>query len=111
MGMYGGPCMGMQGGIGAPGASSTAVEGSSGATSSYTSNVEKTTSGMINGARHVMGRATGKWWYDQAIPFNAANNPYYPFLVAEIQKARPRVKPPTTYELCRAILDAKIDDV
>ncbi|ERN09090.1 hypothetical protein AMTR_s00014p00055820 [Amborella trichopoda] len=66
---------------------------------------------MVKGTRNMLGRYVGKWFYDKGIPFDAANSPYFLPMVNTIQRARPGVKPPTTYELSGPILDEEVEEV
>ncbi|ERN02671.1 hypothetical protein AMTR_s00085p00084190 [Amborella trichopoda] len=45
-----------------------------------------TLKGMINGARDLIARGIGKWWYNSALHFNAANSPFHSSMIAEIGK-------------------------
>ncbi|ERM97708.1 hypothetical protein AMTR_s00121p00069000 [Amborella trichopoda] len=54
---------------------------------------------MVKGIRNMLGRYIGKLLYNKGIPFNAVNSPYFPPMVNTIQRAGPRVKPLTAYEL------------
>ncbi|ERM96723.1 hypothetical protein AMTR_s03070p00004010 [Amborella trichopoda] len=70
-----------------------------------------TLKGMVKGTRNMLGRYVGKWFYDKGIPFDAANSPYFTPMVNAIQRARPKVKPLTTYELSGPILDEEVEEV
>ncbi|ERM94390.1 hypothetical protein AMTR_s00010p00252460 [Amborella trichopoda] len=66
---------------------------------------------MVKGSRNMLGRYVGNWFYDKGIPFDATNSPYFLPMVSVIQRARPGVKPPTSYELSGPILDEEVEEV
>ncbi|ERN04772.1 hypothetical protein AMTR_s00140p00048150 [Amborella trichopoda] len=65
---------------------------------------------LIKGTRKRKARGIGKWWFSNAIPFHAADNTYFPSMIAEIQSVEPGVKPPIAYDLSGAILDVEMED-
>ncbi|ERN11720.1 hypothetical protein AMTR_s00022p00233700 [Amborella trichopoda] len=67
--------------------------------------------GMVKGTRNMLEIYVGKWLYDKGIPFDTANNPYFPPIISAIQRAGPGVKPQTTYELSEPILDEEVEEV
>ncbi|ERN09149.1 hypothetical protein AMTR_s00014p00206620 [Amborella trichopoda] len=70
-----------------------------------------TLKGMVKGMTNMLGRYVGTWCYDKGIPFDAANSPYFQPMINAVQRARPRVKPPTAYELSGPILDEEVEEV
>ncbi|ERM98324.1 hypothetical protein AMTR_s00170p00015580 [Amborella trichopoda] len=66
---------------------------------------------MVKGTKNILERYVGKWFYDKEIPFDSANNPYFPPMVNAIQRAGLGVKPPMAYELSGPILDEEMEEV
>ncbi|ERN10913.1 hypothetical protein AMTR_s00164p00043960 [Amborella trichopoda] len=72
---------------------------------------QMTLKGMMKGTRNMLGRYIRKWFYDEEIPFDITNSPYFPPMVNAIQRAGPEVKPSTAYELSGPILDEDVEEV
>lgn len=56
-------------------------------------------------------KAVGNFWYYSDIPFNAANSPYWEYMVHAIACCGPSFKAPTFHDLRGPILEEAVEDI